>query len=181
MEFKSFFNRIFFHFKKVMVMILIFHLSFVSSFGQYLGGIDDGFASISTTPVFMGVTMMFQGGSDDGFVKISVNGLSLGSAALARLSNVSPLEEELIESSNSENWSIYTYPNPVSSSFKLVTDDESLTSVQVSIIDSNGKVLTKIFLEQQVDFDVHSLPSGPYLVQVKTEKTFKILRIIVTH
>lgn len=69
------------------------------------------------------------------------------------------------------------YPNPVSNTLYI---EASSAIEQLSIYDLNGRmVLTKEQQQENISIDVSSLPSGIYLVRVKTENSETIKKLTI--
>jgi len=67
------------------------------------------------------------------------------------------------------------YPNPVSGSFTLVSEQQI---ERVEILDMSGRVI-KSFNEQQASYNISEVPSGVYFVTIYTSELTGQLRIVV--
>jgi len=83
-----------------------------------------------------------------------------------------------------ENAGFGIFPNPA---FSLVTVEvpmENEADVQVSVMDPAGKIALQQHArmskgDNQMNFDVNSLPNGVYFVQVRNGETVKTRKLVV--
>ncbi len=77
-----------------------------------------------------------------------------------------------IESGEQENFSIY--PNPVKNILHLKTDKY----LYYRIMDIDGKILYKSFVNKNAQIDLSSLPKGIYFVAIRDDKNEQVRKII---
>jgi hypothetical protein len=71
------------------------------------------------------------------------------------------------------------FPNPVSDVLHVVIEDETVTSVQVSVYTITGGVcLSQTFHSRSFDIDMSRYPSGTWVVKLSGEKGYVIKQII---
>ena len=70
---------------------------------------------------------------------------------------------------------IKVYPNPTSGIVDLtLTQEES----EVTLMDSNGKVLEKLFTHGTTRLDLGQFPGGKYLISIRTKKS-EIIKTVI--
>lgn len=78
------------------------------------------------------------------------------------------------------------YPNPADRNAEIRFEATQSGSVEVSVVDINGRVVNTVNTEvstgvQSINLDVAALPAGIYMVRVRQENNVKTLRLSVTH
>lgn len=100
---------------------------------------------------------------------------------------VTTLEAPVLSLTNDQkNYSIKIYPNPTSGYLKIAIHNSTIDKVEISILDISGKVfLEKTLKNQKTNFentiDVSQIPSGMYLIKLKSEKGIEMKKTIIQH
>ena len=73
------------------------------------------------------------------------------------------------------------YPNPIQNYLSLILPSEHL-STSISVFDINGKLIIQknniIVNQGRVELDLSSLKSGNYILNIETNSTNKIIKIV---
>jgi hypothetical protein len=89
-----------------------------------------------------------------------------------------PEEPYGFHSSSSINQTIYLYPNPAKSSFKIKYDDSNDSTIKVQIVDMNGQVVLAQNFEKNQSVDISNLAEGSYWVSLLGIQSHNILKLV---
>lgn len=138
----------------------------------------DMFVPYTTNPYFFNFSTFVKNGNwfTGGF------GEDITAIARMRVRSLNPTSNEVTQLEDNQ---VQLFPNPAKDEFSVSFQLKQASDVELNLMDLTGKSLQrkefKQSLNESVNWDVRNLPSGTYLMQVKSEEGFKTKKFTIQH
>jgi hypothetical protein len=117
---------------------------------------------------------------------IAANGTDFNATACYNLvtqTSASPfklIDEEFTLDQANDHWNIF--PNPATTTIRIESNDEVVTTLDVSVYDLSGKKwMSAMVSDAEFSFDLSALPAGIYFMRIQNEIAVSMKKFVVQH